>query len=83
MCSVPACCRECGGGAVGDGLQCVLWCMATAGEIPRHAAVCVESPQPEGAPVPGSVTLGMSCSMGAGARKGLSTALDLTAAEHP
>lgn len=83
VCSVPACWRECGRGAVGDGLQCVLWCMDTAGEIPRQCSSECAEPQPEGAPASGSITLGTSCSMGAVARKGLSTALSLTAAEHP
>lgn len=47
VCSVPACWRECGRGAVGDGLQCVLWYMDTAGEkFPGSAAVCVQSPSP-------------------------------------
>lgn len=72
-----------------DVVQWVLGCSVCCGvwtqqeKFPGSAAVCGESPQPEGAPASGSITLGTSCSTGAVARKGLSTALDLTAAEHP
>lgn len=80
MCSMPACWREFGRGAVvmGCNVCCGVWTQWE--KFPGSAAVCVESPQPEGAP---RQTLGMSCSMADVARKGLSTALDFTAAEDP